>query len=242
MADEKKLRQIRALLDRAAHENTPTAEAEAATAKAMELMAEYGIDQAMVDAAGPRKDEITTRMFRLAQPYTYEKACLLGWLGQALRCEASQRSYGSVVTSVELTGFESDIERVDMLFTSLLLQATNGLARAEKPWHEASTTRFRKNWLTGFAVTVADRVRAIEENAVRAYDAQGTGASAALVLADRATLVKRAFEDQNPKLKPAKQRARDGAGLLEGAEAGRRADVGHARVRSEARRAVAGGA
>lgn len=241
MADEKKLRQIRALLDRAAHENTPQAEAEAATAKAMELMAEYGISEAMVDAAGPRKDQITTRVFQLQQPYTYEKGCLVGWLAEALRCQTTWRHYGSVITSVTVMGFESDVERVDLLYTSLLLQATRGVMQAEKPWYEDNTTRFRKNWLTGFAQVVASRVRAIEADAVRAHDATGSG-SAELVLADRAALVKRAFAEQNPKLKSAKSRRRGGVGLDEGQAAGRSADIGQSRVGAGQGRAIAGGA
>lgn len=238
--DEAKLRKIRALLDRAAHENTPQAEAEAATAKAMELMAEYGISEAMVDAAGPRKDQIITRTFSLKQPYTYEKGCLVGWLGHALRCESTWRHYGSVITSVTIMGFESDVDRVDLLFTSLLLQATRGVMQAEKPWYEDSTTRFRKNWLTGFAQEVARRVREIESNAVRTHDATSSG-SAELVLADRAALVKRAYDEQNPKLKKAKGRDRSGVGLSEGVDAGRRADIGQNRVSSPARPAVTGG-
>lgn len=238
--DEAKLRKIRALLDRAAHENTPQAEAEAATAKAMELMAEYGISEAMVDAAGPRKDEIVTRRFGLSRPYTYEKMTLLANLGYALRCQSMTTRFGSVYDSVTLVGYASDIERVDMLFTSLLLQATRDLMRAKVPYYE-NTTTFRKNWLTGFTTTACSRVRAIERAAVRDHDRASSTGSAELVLADRSALVKRAYEDQFPKLKKFKSRDRSGAGLHEGYEAGRRADVGQTRVHSAQRRAVAGG-
>ena len=82
-----KLDTVRKLLAKADGAATP-AEAEVYTAKAVELMARHGIDEALLAAAAPRRDEVATCRIPVADPYSAGKARLLAWTASALRCRA----------------------------------------------------------------------------------------------------------------------------------------------------------
>ena len=74
------------------------------------------------------------RVVVLDAPYALDKASLLSGVAHALRCQAVRRIryVGPDATkqvSIHLFGFDSDLARVELLFTSLLLQATSRLAR-----------------------------------------------------------------------------------------------------------------
>ena len=140
--------------------------------------------------------------------------------------------------SVTVMGFDSDLRRVELVFTSLLLQATRSLVHQRPPsWSGESTAAYRRSWLLGFSAIVHRRLVAAEQDAVRQHDAQAAsgGSSAALVLADRRSLVDRAFDEEHGHLRKARPRRLSGTGYDAGAEAGRRADVGHTRLSQSAR-------
>ena len=71
-----KLDTVRKLLAKADGAATP-AEAEVYTAKAVELMARHGIDEALLGAAAPYRDEVATCRIPVADPYSAGKARLL---------------------------------------------------------------------------------------------------------------------------------------------------------------------
>jgi hypothetical protein len=72
-------------------------------------------------------------------------------------------------------GYASDIERADVLYTSLLVQMQLGLAAADVPSWSRSPRAWRRSWLLGFATAVVSRVRAAEQDAA----AQATAPAAA---------------------------------------------------------------
>lgn len=243
-ASEKMLTRIRALLTKAEDSAATPAEAETYTAKATELMAKYGIDRAMLAATGQIDDRPGDRIIGVDDPYAIDKQNLLSHIGMALGCRTVLKRRGRNY-SVHLFGYGADLERVDMLFTSLLLQAVNGMAQAEpEPWE--STTAFRKSWLAGFSATVYRRIREAEErakqDATTEQQQSGTGGpSVALVLADRSTLVERAYAEAYPKIGKARKRRLSGSGWHGGAAAGRRADLGGTRVGRAGRSELTGG-
>ena len=127
-----KLDTVRKLLAKAERAAT-AAEAESYTAKAVELMARHGIDQALLAARlGPSardRDEIAASHIAVADPYSAGKARLLAWTASALRCRAVlHEAVGGRVAAVTVLGFASDRARVELLYTSLLLQASSRLA------------------------------------------------------------------------------------------------------------------
>src|SRR5207247_5227929 len=94
-------------------------------------------------------------------------------------------------------------------------------------WTGESTAAFRRTWLTGFASEIYRRLTAAERAATDQHDAAGAtrGPSAALVLADRRSVVKKAFEERFTNLQKGRNRRLSGRGFGAGIAAGRRADA-----------------
>ena len=229
-----KLDTVRKLLAKADGAATP-AEAEVYTAKAVELMARHGIDEALLGAAAPHRDEVATCRIPVADPYSAGKARLLAWTASALRCRAVlHEAGGGRVAAVTVLGFASDRARVELLYTSLLLQASAQLARQRPAWVGESVAAYRRSWLHGFAVRVHQRLveaeaRAAESAAAaRASPSAGpsAGPSVALVLADRRARVDRAYAEEFPQIGRARHARLSGSGYAAGTQAGARADLG----------------
>jgi hypothetical protein len=231
-----KLDTVRKLLAKAEGAATP-AEAEAYTAKAVELAARYGLDAALLAAAAPGRDEVGRTRVAVADPYSAGKARLLAWTAEALRCRAVlHQARGGRVVAVTVLGFAADRERAELLYTSLLLQAAAQLVRQRPARAGESVAAYRRSWLHGFAVEVQRRLVEAEAAAVAAAVAAdragpaGAGPGTALVLADRDDRVDRAYAAAFPSLGRARRAGLSGSGFGAGAAAGARADLGRGAV------------
>ncbi|MEU5721198.1 MULTISPECIES: DUF2786 domain-containing protein [unclassified Micromonospora] len=233
---EAMLSKVRKLLAQAEDPACTPAEAAAFMAKATELIARYGVDRALLAAREPATDPVGDRVVEVVAPYARDKAGLLAAVADPLRCRCVRRRQGSGF-AMHLFGFASDLERVELLFTSLLVQAAHGLAGAAVPAGEHPAA-FRRTWLAGFAHVVTERLRAAEADAV----AESGAPSAALVLADRSDRVQRRLAEVYPRLRTAPVRRLAGTGFGSGAAAGRRADLGGTGVagRGAATRGIGG--
>ncbi|SCE84999.1 DUF2786 domain-containing protein [Micromonospora mirobrigensis] len=226
---EAMLSKVRKLLAQAEDPACTPQESAAFTAKATELIARYGVDRALLAARDPASDPVGDRQVEVFAPYARDKAGLLAAVADPLRCRCVRRQQGSGFV-LHLFGFASDLERVDLLFTSLLVQAAHGLAGTPVPAGEHPGA-FRRSWLAGFAQVIGERLRAAEADAV-----EGSGApSVALVLADRSGRVERRLAEAYPRLRTAAPRRLAGGGFGSGAAAGRRADLGDPGVAASAR-------
>jgi hypothetical protein len=239
-----KLDTVRKLLAKADGAATP-AEAEVYTAKAVELMARHGIDEALLAAAAPHRDEVATCRIPVADPYSAGKARLLAWTASALRCRAVlHEAAGGRVAAVTVLGFASDRARVELLYTSLLLQASSQLARQRPAWAGESVAAYRRSWLHGFAVRVHQRLVEAEARAAEAAAARASpsaaGPSVALVLADRGARVDRAYAEEFPQVGRARQARLSGSGYAAGSDAGSQADLGGRAVARTGLRALDG--
>ncbi|MGK5521654.1 DUF2786 domain-containing protein [Micromonospora sp. URMC 107] len=214
------LSKVRKLLAQAEDPACTPAESAAFTAKATELIARYGVDRALLAARDPATDPVGDRVVEVVAPYARDKAGLLATVADPLRCRCVRRQEGTGF-AMHLFGFASDLERVELLFTSLLVQAAHGLAGAEVP-AGAHVAAFRRSWLAGFAQVIGMRLRAAEAGAV----AEAGAPSVALVLADRSDRVRHRVAEVYPRLRTAAPRRLAGGGFGSGAEAGRRADLG----------------
>lgn len=240
-APERLLDRVRKLLAKAEAEGVTAAEAQALTAKAAELMAKYGIDRALLAARQPETDRPGSRIVEIYNPWARVQAHLLCGLAAALRCQcillpsrAGQR--------VHIFGYASDLERADVLYTSVLIQMWHGLAGASVPGEAASVRAWRRSWLLGFAAAVIARVRAAEQNAERSAAAGPAGAGspgAALVLADRALVIRQHVATAYPVTRTARV-TYSGSGYGDGYAQGRRADIGAGRVSGRRARALTG--
>ncbi|MBV9026404.1 MAG: DUF2786 domain-containing protein [Streptomycetaceae bacterium] len=236
-----KLNKIRALLDKANDEATTLEEAETYRGKAFELMAKYGIEQALLNEARPGSDKPADRLITLDNPWAREKAHLANGLAKALRCELIMvpRKDGNPGHAVHVFGYASDLERLDMLFTSLLLQMFGELARTPVPANDTPRA-FRRSWILGFAAKVSARVREAEQHARNEATTAATvsGRSTDLVLADRKAVVTRAFHDAYPRRRSGGRTTMTGRGYGAGKAAGARADIGGSRIGGGSRHAI----
>jgi hypothetical protein len=169
----------------------------------------------------------------MQDPYSAGKARLLGWTAAALGCRwVLHGAWGGKVAAVTVFGHASDRERVEMLYTSLLLQATTQLVRVRPPWPGESVAAYRRSWLEGFAAQVHRRLVEAEERAAsqaaRSPDTAppSAGGGVALVLADRRRRVAEQFAATFPHLAPLRPSVLSGSGRTAGALAGQRADLG----------------
>src|SRR5947209_10929320 len=180
--DQKVLDRVRKLLAKAEHPGTPVEEAQAFSAKASELMAAYAIDQALVDAAQPSGATPIVREIEVEAPYAMPRAVLLDRVARAHRVRTViGPDAGSGRRRCTLVGFGVDLDVVEVLFTSLLLQASTAMlvASADHPRPKA----FRRAFLLGYAQAIGDRLAAVTEQTGAAADAERPGTS--LVLASR---------------------------------------------------------
>jgi Protein of unknown function (DUF2786) len=155
--DERVLGRIRALLAKA--EATEFAEeAEALSARAQQLMAKYSIDHALLAAREGHPDTPAARRLAVDNPYEAPKANLLQTVAQANRCRTVWLKELGLVTVI---GFPADLDAVELLFTSLLVQANAAMLRAggKKDAYGRSRTRaFRQSFLVSYAIRIGERL------------------------------------------------------------------------------------
>ncbi|WP_338684533.1 DUF2786 domain-containing protein [Streptomyces acidiscabies] len=226
-----KLATIQALLAKAEDAATPEAEAELARTRAMEMMAKYGVDEALLSDGQPSRDAIVTRYVDLPNPWSMPRARLMYFIAEAVGCKSLHiGGQGAGARQVQIVGYESDVQRAEILYASLLLQMFNGLNAQAVPYGVRSARAWRNSWQLGFIVRVAKRLKATE-GAARAdanAETSAAGRSGELVLADRDAMVQAAFKVENPHVRT-QRGSYSGSGYGAGAAAGNRADIGGTR-------------
>lgn len=233
------LDRVRKLLTKAEADGVTAAEAQALTAKAAELMAKYGIDRALLAARRPETDHPADRKVDIDNPWARVQAHLLCGVAAAMRCQCVLLPRPDPGTRIHIFGFASDIERTDVLYTSLLLQMWQGLGTAQMPGWSRSPRAWRRSWLLGFISAVVSRVRAAEQDATtRATSpAAAEGGRMTLVLADRRQVIMRNIEHAYPVTRKT-QMTYSGSGYGAGYTEGQRADIGASRLRRRAGRSL----
>jgi hypothetical protein len=212
------LARVRKLLAMAEDPACTPAEAEAFTAKATALIAKYGVDQAMLAAADPAIDPVGDRIVVVDPPYARDKAGLLVAVAAPLRCRVVHLTRQGTVRS-HLFGHVADLDRAELLFTSLLVQAAHGLSASPVPCGEHPAA-YRRSWLVGYAQAVQGRLWAAEQSATDAAP------GAEIVLLDRTEQVEQRRDETYPRLARLGPRRLGGSGRLRGYHAGQTADLG----------------
>ena len=218
-----KLAKIRKLLTLAEDAAATPAEAEAFTAKATQLMADYGIDQALLAHTTSERRVIQDKMIRFEAPYTRDKCALASAIAHRSRCRTVMIQRGSDV-SVHVFGMETDLVCVEILLTSLLLQGTRELSRTPIPWGEHPAA-YRRSWWAGFSAAVSRRLALVARESARAADDAAGGMSVALVLADQVHEAESAMNAAYPRLGTGSRRRLSGGGSRDGYASGQRADL-----------------
>lgn len=222
-ASDKIMKRVRALLAKADSTNFPD-EADQLTAKAAELMARHGIEQALLGDHNPMPDKPEDRKVIVQAPYASVKSILFNGLAKALRCRVVRIERGRVEI-LHVFGFRTDLERLDVLYTSLLLQATHRMVRLDIPSFQG-VRAYRRSWLLGFAAEAAKRVAAVEQ-AVQSEESGDHGQErVALVLADRETMVQGMYARAYPKTDPGRRISYSGTGYGQGRRDAASANIG----------------
>lgn len=211
------LNKVRGLLAKAEDPAATPHEAEAFSAKAEQLIAKYAIDTALLEAKENRGKPVL-REYPCPEPYGKAKASLLHVIAEAHACKMV-RFRGSQGTTLRVVGFESDQDLVDLLYTSLLLQATHAVLR-----ERSSSRSFRTSFWYAFAWRVGERLKETRAKAVREETEAHVGS--ALVLANRDHEVDSFARESFGKVtKAAPARVTSSAGYNSGVNAANRANL-----------------
>lgn len=220
-ADAAVLHKVNSLLAKAESTSFPD-EAEALTAKAQELMTRHAIDRAQLEAG--RGDEPVAGGRRLAvdDPYANPRFLLLAAIARANRCRAVWTKKWGFAT---VFGDEGDLDAVELLYTSLLVQATRAMVLEPRPPGRsgAGTRSFRHAFLVAFAERVGQRLA----DATASVTADAARSSAALVplFEARRVAADKAVDDAFPNTRALRVSARNAEGWEAGVRAADRADL-----------------
>ncbi|MEU7791423.1 DUF2786 domain-containing protein [Amycolatopsis sp. NPDC049159] len=213
--DEKKLGRVRALLAKAESSSFPD-EAEALSAKAQELMTRYALDRVLVEAGEAAPELPAARRIWLDTPYVDAKSLLVHVVSKADRCRAVFDPRWGFVTVV---GDEADLDSVELMTTSLLVQATRAMIADPAGRSRA----FRKSFLVSYATRIGERL----DQAAEATIAEAPDRDRLLpVLASHELKVESAFSTRFPEVVHKSVTVRSHEGWGAGREAADRARLG----------------
>ncbi|MGV9210981.1 DUF2786 domain-containing protein [Micromonospora sp. RB23] len=222
------LDRVRALLAKAESTTFP-AEAEALTAKAQELIARHSIDEALLAGGTERGDQPSGVRLGVETPYAGAKALLVQEVAAANRCEAV---WSDDLGFTTVLGWPADLVAVELLYTSLLVQATAAMLRGRaerRPGSGRRTKVWDESFLNAFALRIGERLRAATDAATEAAGQTAAGADRLLpVLAQRGEAVQERLETLFPGVTRHRLNVRDAEGWSSGTSAADRAslDVG----------------
>ena len=224
--DDRVLRRIRGLLAKAESSEFPE-EAESLTAKAQELMTRHAVDAALLAAGAPPDDGVATRRVHVADPYVRAKMQLLAAVAEA---NDVRLVWYQSLGIANLVGSRPDMDAVEMLFTSLLLQVAQALSAAERPLGRRSASRsFRRSFLLGYAHRIGERLQTARRRATDEAAAEH-GVDLLPVLRSRQAAVEDRVAELFPRVRSTRSRASvDAGGWYAGRAAAEHADVGHRR-------------
>jgi hypothetical protein len=250
-ANDPMISKIRNLLKKA-QSVAGTPEADQYNEKAAELIAKYGVDQALLAAEGKIDDPIVSEHVAIADTYAVDLRTLIFNITTALggqmvylkrRRPGTAQSY---TYTAHIFGHRSTLDRAIFLFDLIQGQMLTGAAIAQAPSWE-NVRSFRKSWMSGFTAAIRDRLSRNEEQAVVDFDnakaiesdsddltldrflGESSGSmSMALVVLDRASAVEDRFRIAYPKSAVTKSyRSLRGSGRSKGYVAGQRANIGN---------------
>lgn len=226
-ADARVLGRIRGLLAKAERTEFPE-EAEALSAKAQELMTRHAVDAAVLDAEHGTSitDQVAARRVHIDNPYGAAKVQLLHAVGEVNGVRVIWLEGFGIATMV---GLPADLDAVDLLFTSLLVQATRAMTDTGRAG--AGRTRspsFRRAFLTSYGVRIGERLSQAREH-VTAEASRSSGRDLVPVMQARSEAVDDVFAQLFPDARPGRSRNFDARGWYAGQLAADNADLGSGR-------------
>jgi hypothetical protein len=167
-AETKLLAKVRGLLAKAEATEYDD-EAEALSAKAQELVSRHALERLLNgsdSAAVTDSATMSSRRIWIEPPYVLAKALLIAAVADANRCRSVVSEAHGFSTVI---GVEADLAAVDVLITSLLLQAGTAMRRHGRQLDSTGTSRtrsFRQSFLVAYAGRIRERLQSAAEQAV----------------------------------------------------------------------------
>jgi hypothetical protein len=167
--EQKMLAKVRALLAKAEATEFDE-EADALSAKAQDLMARYSLNRALLEHEKGVRQSAAVRRIWLDNPYVSGKAMLVSAVADANRCQAvlcTEMGYLSLV------GDSTDLDAVELLSTSLLVQASRAMLSAGSQIGRYGTSRtrsYRQSFWVAYAGRIGERLHEASEGAAAAVE------------------------------------------------------------------------
>lgn len=207
-------------------------ESDALFERAASLMADYGIDRAMLDAQGTSADEIVDKVIMIARPFADKYRELLWRIAIPMRAKARSiktwnpqsgpKRAGGIPAGgwdygLRIFAFQSDMERIELIYTLARRQAEVGVSKVrgyEKFGQDKKA--HRDSYLSGYSSAIYWKVQQAEEQAAKIQATKdreaadlallegGGSKSFALVVVDRETKLNAAIDLANG-ITPAKR-------------------------------------
>ncbi|WP_327290563.1 DUF2786 domain-containing protein [Streptomyces sp. NBC_01198] len=206
-APPKMLARIRALLAKAESTGYPE-EAEALSAKAQHLMARHSIDAALLAAAHADGAAAGARRIWIDGPYEAAKALLLDAVAAANR---AQSVWSSEIGFSTVVGHAPDLDAVELLYTSLLVQADRAL--------QGGRTSRSRDFRESFLIAYGSRIRARLTAATAEEESAEATPGLLPALASRALAVEDTTRRLFPTTTTSRLKARDADGWQHGESA-----------------------
>ncbi|WP_100444491.1 DUF2786 domain-containing protein [Glycomyces xiaoerkulensis] len=189
---------VRALLAKAEATDSD-AEAEAFTAKAQQLIARHSINEALLAESPDAALEAAAARIYVEKPYEKPKSELLHVVADANGCRSV---YSPAAGFATVVGGATNLRSVELLYNSLLVQATSAMTRAGSKRDGSGRSRarsFRQSFLASFAVRIGERLAESADETVREV-ADETGTDLVPVMQLRREAVDAKTEELFPNL------------------------------------------
>jgi hypothetical protein len=197
--------------------------------RAFEIMARYGIDEALARATvdglnktiDPKGDHFYVTMEGRYKPL---QADVYYQLVQVLHCQAVLTAGRQGRVTLHVFGMPDHLERIRIMWDLLQPQFMRGMKTAEPPFgysHSGELRVYRRNWVRGFRDAVCERIRQAEYEAAK-------GAGALVLYRKDDELAERQMVAFYPNIKYTRTKARGNNSAYEnGHHAGKSAVLNH---------------
>ncbi len=217
-----KVRKLLAKAQRTSNE----AEAEAFSRKAAQLMAAHRLDPERI--AQDPDDHLDTIEIGLGRgPYVRARLALITAIASSSGCAVVYRSE-ETETIAMVAGYRSDLEALEVMYTSLHAQAAVRMAQ-ERSFDAAATRSWRRSFLFGYANEIQSMLEESMRTESRGHPDSGNRLMPAVIDRDRRV---REFADSawGPTRRARRPARPNMLGFLAGRQEAGHADLGRARV------------
>jgi hypothetical protein len=191
-------------------------------------MTRHAVDAALLSVGAPPGVGVDTRRVHVADPYVRAKMQLLAVVAEV---NDVRLVWYQGLGIANLVGGRADLDAVELLFTSLLLQVAQALRAAEHGVGGGPASRtFRRAFLLGYGQRIGERLQTARQEATAQASAE-TRVDLLPVLRDRREAVDAAVAELFPKVRATRSRSSvDAGGWYAGRSAAERAGVGSRRA------------